>query len=1272
MEGRGLGRRAPWRTFARRLMRGCQTLCLGIGCVLSATALCASEAVGEGGSADNGAPVAPPVAQALPQAVSTEGPSLRFFGSAYGLSDKINDIALDSTGVLWIGTIDGLGRYDGRSFTFLRRVAGAPDSLPDNAIAALHVDTRDRVWVATWRGLVRYDPVQARVSALPPSSGAEDCGDDVLALAGAPLVADDPYVWTLGVEGRLCVLDADGNARRLLARDGAAPVSDTFQPIVMVLERADTALIGGVEGLLRVRIGRDGRASVERLLKTQVRKLSRDARGTVWIGADSGLWRMDGSGSLEPASIAMPERGRYAMVLRLRNGDLWAAQNDATHRLRNGAMEALDPLGGVYTLLEDREGGIWFVTYDRGLAYLPPDHARFFTIPLAGLEAVDVAVGSAGAGTSGTVWLLDQHYLHRLGQADAGLSLLQTKALSLDALGVRQPMSLTSCDDVLWIVDNRGAVRYMPDSGAHRRVIARGVDTLALPVSLMCDAHGGLWLTLHGGGIAVYADDGRELFSIPPEEVYGARVANFVDPVRGPDGRFWALVPDAVLRWDGRRLRRMPLAAGEDAHAMAFAADGSLWVARFGALERYLYDKGALRRVRRIDGDDGLPALEVRGLIAGDGRVWATTLRGLLQVDTRLGRARLYGMQDGLPDIDFTMNAPQRAAQGAAVALSTVGLVRFDPDSALPEAMPSPLHWSALRLRRGEDEMVADPAQPLRLLPGDRDLRVAVRLATFSAPAQHRYAFRLDGYDPDWVHQDGEREANAGERVFSQLAPGRYTLEVRGRNAAGAWSTPLRLPIEVLPPWWRTGWATALAMLAFAGGVLALALAHRRRLLRRHSYQLARQRRDLAEEASLAKSRFLADLGHELRTPMTGVLGMAELLQHSSLDAAQRGRVHAIRRAGEHLLSLVDEALDLARIEAGRLHLQQAPFSLRAMLAEVQALMAPQAGAKGLDFVLQTTPDVADARLGDAQRVRQVLLNLLGNALKFTARGQVALVVVPAPVHLHADALHLCVRDTGPGMTAEQCARLFRRFEQAEGARTAARYGGTGLGLAISRELVHAMGGEIAVDSAPGVGTDVMVLLPLPCDASMVQAVAPDAAVAIAMRVSMPGSAASGPAVPGRSEVGASDIDASPPDAALPGAAGPARRTERVAHPGGARTVLLVEDDATVAEVVVGLLRLRGHRVTHAAHGLAALMDTANTVFDLALIDLDLPGIDGCSLAAQLRATGFAAPMLAITARADRDAEPQARAAGFDGFLRKPLSGDRLAEAMRALLEAAR
>jgi CheY-like chemotaxis protein len=348
---------------------------------------------------------------------------------------------------------------------------------------------------------------------------------------------------------------------------------------------------------------------------------------------------------------------------------------------------------------------------------------------------------------------------------------------------------------------------------------------------------------------------------------------------------------------------------------------------------------------------------------------------------------------------------------------------------------------------------------------------------------------------------------------------------------------------------------------------------------------------------------------------MTGVLGMSELLRGSRLDDRQRSQVDAIHRAGEHLLRLVNDALDLARIEAGKLELANADFALRPLLDDVAGLMAPVAERKGLAFVDAMGADAPASLHGDRTRLQQILLNLLGNAIKFTESGHVSLEAGA----LAPRGIRFVVADTGPGLSAEQQSRLFRRFEQAEGARTASRYGGSGLGLAISQELAAAMGGRISVESEPGRGTRFIVELPLP-HAESVVAETPSPPLVSPMRS------------------------------------------------GGLR-LLLVEDDPIVAEVVQGLLREQGHAVTHAAHGLAALSEVAMQRFDAALLDLDLPGLDGLALARMLRAQGFAAPLLAVTARSDADAEAQARAAGFDDFLRKPVSGAMLA---RALETAAR
>ena len=523
--------------------------------------------------------------------------------------------------------------------------------------------------------------------------------------------------------------------------------------------------------------------------------------------------------------------------------------------------------------------------------------------------------------------------------------------------------------------------------------------------------------------------------------------------------------------------------------------------------------------------------------------------------------------------------------------------------AAMPtEAAPGITVRSLQRLRAGQVLALPAEARLLRLAPGDEGLRVTVGPASGAAPPALRVRFQLQGHDPGWMEPEPR-----GERLFRRIEPGSYQLRIAWSEAGTGWRELPQVAVWVEPPWWRG--QHALALFGLLGLVLVALLSRelRARHRRREAWRMTRARQQLAEQHSEAKSRFLATLGHEIRTPMTGVLGMAELLQGGTLDARQRGQVEAIQRAGQHLLRLVNDALDLARIEAGRLELVVAPFRLRPLLDEVAGLLRPLAEAKGLRFGLHCAPAVPEALAGDATRLRQILFNLGHNAIKFCDAGEVSLAVAPG----EPAGLRLSVHDSGPGLTPAQQARLFQRFEQG-GANSGS--GGTGLGLAICRELAMAMGGGISVQSTPGQGARFEVSLPLPA-------------------VAAPGDEA------------------------------------RPAAPRGqqARDLLLVEDDAVVAEVVAALLQQQGHRVRHAPHGLAALAELATARYDLAVLDLDLPGIDGLQLARLLRARGETLPLLALTARADPQAEPEARAAGMDGFLRKPVTGELLATAIAAL-----
>jgi CheY-like chemotaxis protein/nitrogen-specific signal transduction histidine kinase len=381
-----------------------------------------------------------------------------------------------------------------------------------------------------------------------------------------------------------------------------------------------------------------------------------------------------------------------------------------------------------------------------------------------------------------------------------------------------------------------------------------------------------------------------------------------------------------------------------------------------------------------------------------------------------------------------------------------------------------------------------------------------------------------------------------------------------------------------------------------------------------------RRAKDAAEEASSARSRFLANMSHEVRTPLNGVLGLAELLHDTTLSSEQRGLLDALQRSGDHLLAIVDDILDFSKIGAGKLTLENVPFDLVHFIRDVSKPVEALAEVKQLRWTVECAPDLCRIVKGDPVRLRQVLGNLLGNAVKFTGAGEIRLHID----HVRAGWVRFTIIDSGIGISPEDSKKLFQEFSQADSS-TTRLFGGTGLGLAISKRLADLMGGDLSVESESGTGSRFVLEIPLPASDEAITARGARE-VAVALRL--------------------------PPNC----------------------RILVAEDNPINRMITERFLVGTGAAVDVVQDGRAAVALHSARPYDLILMDCHMPEMDGYEATAAIRSldNGAAAvPIIAVTASALAEDRDRCLKAGMDGHLSKPLRRNDLLQAIALALEDA-
>ena len=463
------------------------------------------------------------------------------------------------------------------------------------------------------------------------------------------------------------------------------------------------------------------------------------------------------------------------------------------------------------------------------------------------------------------------------------------------------------------------------------------------------------------------------------------------------------------------------------------------------------------------------------------------------------------------------------------------------------------------------------------------------------------------------------------ELGFPELAPGAYELEVAAGGPGNRWSdTPARVRFTILEPWYAT-WhfriSVALLIGVFAGWLWTDRLKQHKAIRDQLQQSVEERTRELdaarkqAEQANHLKSEFLANMSHEIRTPMNGIIGMSHLALASTAGGSEREAFETIRDSAESLLVVLNDVLDFSKIEAGRLDIEEAPVRPREVIDSAYRILQPRFLEKGIQFVSVVDDDVPVWILGDALRLRQVLLNLLSNALKFTEAGKVAVQVA----RMRGDRLRITVQDSGIGIPEEKIEVIFEPFRQADGS-TARRFGGTGLGLAISSRLVHLMSGSISALSQPGVGSTFTI--DLPCR-----------------------------------------------EAADPG---PARTAPRNLSNSRYR-ILLVEDNVINQRVACRVLERAGYQVTTACTGREGIEKWRTGGFDVVLMDVQMPEMDGHEAVKLIRtmerASGGHTPVIAMTAHAMVGDRETCLEAGMDDYVQKPFDPAGLIEKIESVVE---